>query len=302
MISAVAREGRSARSKAREVSRKLARIHRGAREELSKAEDVTLWILGGVAVLGGGYLAYQALSKPAAAAVPPAGTTPPTPSTPTTTPTPPSASTVSWPAGSYPWAPPSNPATLPAGFGPADSLMAQDPMWIAMAQSALGILSLGSGATVSYSGTPNGVADTNFMIAVTQVQAFINTSIAQLQATTPQVGFVTHPHSNGLLDLKTMGFLILMSALSAAASGTTLSPTAVSDPILQREATNAIGQMVASGAAVFASYVPGIVAPITSAQVQNFQSNWTAATPQLALPITGNIDWLTWGAAVGVAG
>jgi len=310
MISAVAREARSGRSKAREVSRKLARIHRGAREELSGAESTTLWILGGVAVLGGGYLAFQALNKPAAAATSTPGTTP-SPSTPSPSPSAPS-STVTWPSGAFPWAPPSNPAALPPGFQLTDDLTSQDPMWIAMAQSALNIMtrvssspSLQSTVAVSYSTAPNGVVDTSFMIALTQIQSYLMNTITQLKAATPSASFLTNPHTNGILDLKTLAILILISASAAAAGGSTgIVGTTITDPILNQEATVALGNAVSAGSSsIYAVMAKGLTNPITlSPALSQFQANWNASNTSLQIPVTGNLDWISWSALESFAG
>lgn len=306
MYHAMASEARSGRSKAREVSRKLARIHRGAREELSKAEDVTLWILGGVAVLGGGWLAYQALTKPAAAsttttttttpgATPsPSPKTPPspapsttsTPGTPPTTPatppaipatppaTTPAASGLTWPAGAVPWNPP---FALPAA-SPSLQATLTDPAWIMLAQASLLAIQQVPGnnlTSVTYTGGVDGVMNSSLEAALAAWQKVINNQIASGGILTG-----TSVPTNGQLDFKTLA-MIMAQAMSSGAANGPIAPGATFDSGLQSMALSALQNALAvntannsaSQATFYGALTRGITSTSDISALQTFETN-----------------------------
>jgi hypothetical protein len=305
MIAGAAREARAGRSKAREISRKIARLHRAPRaayEELSGAEDVTLWVLGGIALLGGGYLAWKAMQpSPAAPGSPPGppgapgapGTSLPPAIPPTTNP-----AGITWPSTALPWAPPSTPANLPVGFSVTDDVSSIDPMFVAMAQSSLQIIGRASvlnQTILKYTGPVDGqvsVALTNSLISL---QTTLAAAYAGAGANYPG----SHPHTDGTLDAKTLAVLITYALLDAGVSGSIGAPTYTSDPIIIQEVYTALGNMVNTPS--MAALVPGVTFPLTPAAVTAFQAAVGKGLPTTGL-VNGQIDWATWGVAVGIAG
>ena len=296
MIAATAREARAGRSKAREMSRKIARLRnapRAAYEGLSGAEGMTLWLLGGVVLVGGGYLAYRAM-QPAPGVTPaPAGTPPGV--TPTPAGTPPA---VAWPASALPWAPPKNPANLPAGFAVTDDLSTVDPMFIAMAQSALQIIAragVANPVNIQYTGPVDGLISVGFTNSLISLQTTLVAAYATAGVTYPG----SKPHTDGTLDAKTLSVLITYALLDAASAGSVGTPTYTGDPIIIQEGYTALTNMVNTPS--MSSLVPGVVLPLGPSAFRAFQGMVGKGLPNVGL-VNGQLDWATWGVAVGIAG
>lgn len=304
-MAGMAREARAGRGKARRMAREMARRARNPVGMATKAasDAPILWLVGGLAAAGLGYVVWKGMQAPSAT---PAPTTPASPSPapavpPVVAPTP-AAGGVTWTSSALPWAPPTNPANLTAGFGLADDLTTQDPMFVAMAQKALNMASLASGSTVSYSTAPNGIVDSSFQIALAAVQSALYVQIQQTKASLGGSYNPTMPHTNGTLDLKTLAFLIVSSAGIAVSSsgGLITMPTQITDPTLLQEASTALAAMI--GLTPFASVTAGVTTPISSASLTQFQTNWNAAGNSFAIPVSGAVDWVNWAMLVTFAG
>lgn len=329
MYHAMTREARRGRGKAREMSRRLTRAAREA-NSLSQGETTTLWVVGGLAAAGLGVLAYQSWKRASAPPLtPPSAVTPSSSATPTaTTPAPtspspapasptasaPAAATtaaVTWPSTAMPWSPPRPPADLPAGYTVNDDLGAVDPMYVAMAQSALHILKNALPANTpanplsAYSDPVNGNVTAGFTESIIYVQTTFAT--ASQTATLPPGAHA--PRMDGVLDLKTLSMLAT-TILSASAVTLPLSPTATADPAIASIVISGLTNMAnfaSTGAgSTFANYIAGVRIPINlSSALATFQSNMNALRPSL-LPTYGyqntQVDWATAFVIVGLAG
>lgn len=309
MYAAVSREMRRAHGRARGMSRRVAREAKSVAPKSSAA----MYVVGGVGVLAIGLLAWNAWGKPktipGVPVVPPPapGTTPaPTPApTPASAPTPPAgAAAVNWSDSAKPWAPPSAPTSLPTGFTVNDDLSSVDPMFVAMAQSALQILSrlpLGTGGnplTIAYAAPIDG----NISVAFTE--SLIGFQASMSAATGAIAGYQgVKPRTDGKLDAKSLALLITYAMQAAFASGSPIVPTYTGDPVLMQMAVNALTNMV--NTPTMAPLVPGVTLPINlNSALPIFQG--VMAKTLSSLPTTGlvntQIDWATWGLAVGISG
>ena len=275
-------------------------------EELSGVEDVTLLVLGGVALIGGGYLIYRAMQPgpsgasgsppgPPGPAGPP-GTNIPPAVPPVTNPNPPAG--VSWPASALPWAPPENPANLPAGYAVTDDLSTVDPMFIAMAQSALQIIAragVANPVNIQYTGPVDGLISVGFTNSLISLQTTLVAAYATAGVTYPG----SKPHTDGTLDAKTLSVLITYALLDAASAGSVGTPTYTGDPIIIQEGYTALTNMVNTPS--MSSLVPGVVLPLGPSAFSAFQGMVGKGLPNVGL-VNGQLDWATWGVAVGIAG
>ena len=176
-------------------------------------------------------------------------------------------------------------------------------MYTAMAQSALQILSRipAGGANplgLPYSGPVNGNISTAYTESVIAFQASMNSAVSAYQ-NYPGV----RPRQDGTLDAKTLAFMIVYALQAAVAGGSSIAPTYTGDPELEQMAVNALTHMV--NTATMQPLVPGVVLPINLNSALPIFQGIMGATLR-GLPNTGlvntQIDWATWGLAVGIAG
>ena len=245
---------------------------------------------------------------------PPANAVSPAPASPNApAPAPPATAAVTWPSTAMPWSPPTQPANLPAGYTVNDDLGAVDPMFIAMAQSALHIMknalpaNSSPSALAAYSDPVDGNVTAGFTEALIYVQTSLSSAFQAQSATLPPSSHA--PRVDGTLDLKTLSALVA-TILSSSAVAFPISPTATSDPAIANFVADSLTAMVpwaASGAGgSFGGFTTGIVLPINlSSALPRFQANMNALRPSV-LPTFGyqntQVDWATGLLIIGLVG
>lgn len=305
------REVRHSHTKARRLSRHVAR-EAHMLNPLSPRAKTGAYVVGGLAAAGVAYLIYQKATTPSTAPAS-SSTSTSTSTTTTTTPTTPAPSTapavppavatpaVVWTSSNFPWRPPATPANLPAGYSITSDLASIDPMFVAMAQSALQIISqasITSSLLTAYSGPIDGSISSAYTTSLISFQAAVNTAIN---------GYASypghHPHTDGTLDSKTLALLLTYSVQAVLGAGNSISPYRTGDTVIAQMAVDALTNMV--NTASMQVLVPGVTLPINlNTALSTFQGVFAVQFP--SFPISGyantQIDWATWGLIVGVAG